>query len=231
MALTNDLWTGHTSRFIYENKVTYMELLCASPVHPAVLSFQVNMHAADGGSSYIAGSKMWRQTVHNHDGTTGASGNITGFMSPWAEILKQLQSLSDPTRRVALPLAGEDLTQVVQVVLRGVRDWRTGGSEVGVLASARVRSRIVVQLIEMMIDRDHPAYRGYNKSEVRERASKMLPTDAPPLEVIAELSGSANVERHNGTTEKAAVPGDPLVAADSDPFELVQPGMVYSDAH
>ena len=231
MALTNDLWTGHTSRFIYENNVTYMELLCASPVHPAVLSFQVSMHASDGGSSYIAGSKMWRQTVHCHDGTTGASGNITGFMSPWAEILKQLSSLHDPAKRVALPLAGEDLTQVVQVVLRGVRDWRTGCDEVGILASARVRSHIVVQLIEMMIDRDHPAYRSYSKPEVRERAIRMLPGDAPPLEVIAELSGSAAFGHHNGTAEKAAVPGDPPIAAHLDPLKLVQPGMVYSDAH
>ena len=94
-----------------------------------------------------------------------------------------------------------------------------------------MRSHIVAQLIEMMIDRDHPAYRGYSKLEVRECASKMLPSDAPPLEVIAELSGSAAFEHHNGTAEKAAVPGDPPIAAHLDPLKLVQPGMVYSDPH
>ena len=84
--------------FIYENDVTYMELICASPVHPTMLSFQLDLHT---GSHTYSGDNL-QQFVHNHEGITGASGNVTGFIMPWEKILRALHSLlslslEDPT--------------------------------------------------------------------------------------------------------------------------------------
>ena len=73
--------------FIYTNKVTYMELICASPIHPTMLSFQLNLNT--GAHTY--GSDNLHQFVHDHDGITGASGNVTGFIMPWRKILRALQ--------------------------------------------------------------------------------------------------------------------------------------------
>jgi hypothetical protein len=69
LSLSNDLWFGYLPKIIYEEEVTYMELLCASICHPTMMSFQVNCY----------GWNMRKEKVHMQNHRVGARGNMTAF--------------------------------------------------------------------------------------------------------------------------------------------------------
>lgn len=69
LSLSNDLWFGYIPTIIYEEKVTYMELLCASICHPTMMSFQVNCY----------GWNLKKERVHMQNHRIGARGNMTAF--------------------------------------------------------------------------------------------------------------------------------------------------------
>jgi hypothetical protein len=126
MALANDLFiAGHddpVTNYIYEKRVTVIEMLAASPVHPAVLSYELDMH----DRQTTVGSKVWNRPVCDL-GFLGASGNVTGFMLPWERVfslLKSTLSESPTDPRVELPRTGGQLHDVVQLVLRCQQGWR-----------------------------------------------------------------------------------------------------------
>ena len=59
--------------------------------------------------------------VHMQDTRVGARGNATSFLMPWQSILAELRKLEKKEKRseaIDLPLSGEDLRSVVQVLLK-----------------------------------------------------------------------------------------------------------------
>ena len=73
---------------------------------------------------FLDGSKVWPSIgykVHMQDTGVAARGNATSFLMPWQSILAGLRRLEKKEKRseaVDLPLSGEDLRSVVQVLLK-----------------------------------------------------------------------------------------------------------------
>jgi len=86
--------------YLYKNKVTYIEMLCASPCHPTMLSYQLRSFQRS----------MFDEPIHSAEETTHASGNVTAFMLAWSTVLKDLREYE----QVQLPRVGEDLHRMIQ---------------------------------------------------------------------------------------------------------------------
>ena len=134
---------------------------------------------------------------------TGARGNYCAFSLPWADIFSEMG------KQVSLPRTGEDLRRVVQVVL-------LGGDKVNphVLSQATVRKEIVVQLIQEMIDKGHPAYRDYDMEQVRLNAEGLPSEQAVPPEIMAVLTTKIDIDKRRAG--KPAAPPDSLTPLDPD---------------
>jgi hypothetical protein len=65
-AVSNDLYFGYVPEFIYKEKVTYMEMLCASLFNPTMLSMQVDIYGFDSQAKL-------NQRVHDPANRTGGS--------------------------------------------------------------------------------------------------------------------------------------------------------------
>ena len=63
-AVSNDLYFGYVPEFIYKEKVTYMEMLCASLFNPTMLSMQVDIYGFDSQAKL-------NQRVHDPANRTG----------------------------------------------------------------------------------------------------------------------------------------------------------------
>ena len=91
LALTNDMWFGHMTRFIYENQVTVVELMAASVLSTSMLSYQLDYH----GSRSLQGV-----AVHMSDARVVYGGNITSFMHPVEEVTQRCQDLFEEEGKV-----------------------------------------------------------------------------------------------------------------------------------
>ena len=91
LALTNDMWFGHMTRFIYENQVTVVELMAASVLSTSMLSYQLDYH----GSRSLQGA-----AVHMSDARVVYGGNITSFMHPVEEVTQRCQELFEEEGKV-----------------------------------------------------------------------------------------------------------------------------------
>ena len=111
-ALSNDMWTGFASRYVHENSVTVMEMICASACLVTLLSFSME---AEYGNLLQEGVHMQRHRV-------GARGNVTCFPLPLQELFEELQGLQELKEvgsSPALPRTGEELSHVVVNVAMG----------------------------------------------------------------------------------------------------------------
>ena len=78
-ALANEMWIGYINEYIYEHQVTYIELLCASPVNTAMLSVILQWF-----NDRVSGSSL----AHLSNARLGTKGNVTCFSLPWEEIFQ-----------------------------------------------------------------------------------------------------------------------------------------------
>ena len=186
-ALANEMWIGYIKEYIYEHQVTYIELLCASPVNTAMLSLTLQRF-----NDRVSGSSL----AHLSNARLGAKGNVTCFSLPWEEIL---QTFSQNGGSNHLPRLGQDLAGLVQVVVES----HTYDDTQLVVQHGRVCRAVVVHLIACMIERNHPAYVGINIVDVEQR-STLLPVDGIPPEMIRVIVPHKNGrDLHDG---KAALP-------------------------
>ena len=85
IGFANDMWTGYASDYVYRMRVTYLELLVASPCCLSLICF-VLQAARDEGSREERTKKrrtnLWDQPAHMQDDRTAARGNITMFPMP-----------------------------------------------------------------------------------------------------------------------------------------------------
>lgn len=201
MALANDLWTGYVPDMIYSQRVTYMELLCASVCHPTIMSIQYECYGWD----------LRREAVHMQSHRTGARGNFTAFHLPWEKIMRAFHDMNTDGGEIQLPRTGSALRELVQVVLMA------GGADVDpfVISEATVRRNVVLQLIKCLIDRGHRCYVDIDFQKVEVHATSTLNAGYDgdvarvPPEVLAVLQTEPRLEERR--LGKAAAPPDPLI--------------------
>ena len=140
-------------------------------------------------------------------------------------ILEAMEAMEAGT--IQLPHHGAQLCELVQVLLTSAKAHEDQGMVETLIATAVVRRKVVVQLIELLVKRKHRGYAHVNLEDVRRRALE-LPVHGIP-------DGLLPFEAHNqaprGVSEgKGAVPADPNTQdPNADVLEFVPPACVQSD--
>ena len=192
LSLSNDMWFGYIPDMIYKKNVTYMELLCASVCSPCMLSVQLEKYGFD----------LRKEKVHQQEHRVGARGNMVAFMFPLEDFLAELKRLHEKPEEIQLPLTGEQLQKVVQVVLMAQKEATHEGVPTAdlqrFLTTATVRADVVVELIEEGRRRGNPLYTRLDMEKVRERACLLPREAAVPPEVMVMLKKTMRIEKRRG---------------------------------
>ena len=230
LALANDMWVDFMFSFIFENNVTYAELVAASVVHPVMSTMEVTI------------SERWKRAggrhdlsafVHKHEGTIGTIGAVTVYVLSAEEILTQIANVDrgDDDAKVEapfveLPLPPREVAGRLQFRLYAIKDYWTGVTKDRLLKEGIVRANVVAELISLCIARGLPGYAEYGakvpnyKDAILERAKLLYPSSSEPIaelfSVYAEEAESVDI-----TEGKAAVPAPPTNDFDEDPFYTV----------
>ena len=201
-ALANDLVVYYAPRELYEERVTMLELVCASPCMTSLICFSLEKKYRD--------CRALDERVHMQRHRQGARGNATTFLLDWENLLEQFRAYEKDVGAegaVVLPRAGNDLQKFVSVLLKTKDEEVDPASLTQLIHQARVRRRVVVLLIENACKRVHPAFGGVDLAAVRLRAEELLPDDGVPPEVVAVLRSTdtdAQVEKQKVAAPVAA---------------------------
>ena len=184
-ALANDLVVYYAPRELYEERVTMMELVCASPCMTSLICFSLEKKYRN--------RRTLDERAHMQRHRQGARGNATTFLLDWEQLLQQFRAYERnvvPGDGALLPRAGEDLQKFVSIVLKTKDEELDGTNLAKLIHQARVRRRVIVRLIENAYARGHPAFGRIDLPGMRKRAQDLLPEDGVPPEVIAVLPSS-----------------------------------------
>ena len=201
-ALANDLVVYYAPRELYEERVTMMELVCASPCMTSLICFSLEKKYRN--------RRTLDERAHMQRHRQGARGNATTFLLDWEQLLQQFRAYEQnvaPRDGALLPRAGEDLQKFVSIVLKTKDEELDGTNLAKLIHQARVRRRVVVRLIENACARGHPAFGRIDLPGMRKRAQDLLPEDGVPPEVIAVLPSSEKdppVEKQKVAAPQAA---------------------------
>ena len=135
-----------------------------------------------------------------------ARGNATSFPLPCHDLLQQLHKHdgdASAQHRVVLPRTGEDLANVVSVLLRTCDAKDSDKDLARLVHQAIVRRDVVVHLILSMKKRGHRCYRNVSIEDVQSRA-QALPENGVPPEIIKLLRLGTLVD--NIQIQKSATP-------------------------
>ena len=119
LSLANDMFTGYAPKRIYEEKVTVMELICASPCITALICISMEAKHRHQASAMDEVAHMAR---HKY----GARGNALTFPLPWEDILRALQAnMDEDADDTVVPRSGAELASVARVLLKTNKQGRT----------------------------------------------------------------------------------------------------------
>ena len=82
MALTNDMMIFYAPRELYTQRVTVMEMMCASVCFTSMICFTLEWKYRN--------ENPFDDRVHMARHRMGARGNATSFPLPWEAVLQQL---------------------------------------------------------------------------------------------------------------------------------------------
>eukprot|EP00662_Eupelagonemidae_sp_cell21_P057718 gene57718-biopygen74271 len=232
VALRNDGIVGDTPSVIYRKKVTIAELLAASPYRVGLRHFEIEFHGDERNV-----------LVHQAKRREGFTGSAAVFPLPLEALFENLGGEEWAT---PLPRSATDIAQSLQVTFRGHADDVEAVRDI-----AYVRRDVVMELIEEMVKRRHPAYRHLTSAsaweEAKERASR-LPEDGIPYGVITmeyissddsdDVDAKKGKKKRNGKKKqsnplavaKAAVPPEPPDSIGSRVFVPRPIGLVEGEA-
>ena len=179
-ALANDLVVYYAPRELYEERVTMLELVCASPCMTSLICFSLEKK--------YRGNHTLDERTHMQRHRQGARGNATTFLLDWENLLQEFRAYdknAEPNGAPTLPRVGKDLQKFVSVLLK-TKDVEPA-NVTKLIHQARVRRRVVALLIENACKHGHPAFGGVDLKAMRQRAEESLPIDAVPPEVLAVL--------------------------------------------
>ena len=225
-AMSNDMWTGFVLEYISKNKLTYVDIICASPLMPTMISSQIDYFRDGFGVEMHKGASLLGQFAQQPHGPCSARGNITAFGLPWDEILAEFASImTHGSSRAELPRVGEDLTDVLQIIIRTEAglDKDADVREQAILLSSCVTRKYVMELIEIGVTYEHVGFQGFQECDIKkmhERAQKHLPVKAVPPEVMVNLQTLRQM-RNPILEGKGAIPGNAPASSSTDP--LAQP--------
>ena len=180
-ALTNDMMIFYAPTELYKLQATVMEMICASVCITSMICFTLEKTCRN--------HRHFDEQAHANLYRMVCRGNAASFPLPWHDLLQQLQTYDDEassTHRVVLPRTGEDLANVVSVLLQTADSKDSDKDLARLVHQATVRRHVVVQLISSMKKRGHRGYKHVVMKEVRRRAHA-LPTDGVPPEIIKLL--------------------------------------------
>ena len=195
-ALGNDMMIFYGPKEIYDFQVTFMEMLCASPCVTTLLCFSLEkryrMHRA------------WDENAWMNQHRLAARGNATTFPLAWENLVEQLQGLEGENAVSLLPRTGQQLAEVVRVLIKSnAAEEETAERVKDILHEATVRRDVVLRLIEAAVRRKHPAYRQVSMEQVALKA-RDLPEHGGPPEVVAVLPHDTDLD--NLQPQKVATP-------------------------
>eukprot|EP00435_Cladocopium_sp_Y103_P055924 s387_g18.t1 len=166
---------GHPPRELYALQCTVLEVLSASPCLTGLRCFSIEWR-------YLSDRSLAQDTFMNRH-RLSAKGNATTFPVQWADLLSELERLNSPASATApcrLPHVGDELRDKIAVLIK-----------------------VVVGLIQAMVSRDHPAYKGVDMAAVTLRAEQ-LPEDYVPAEIVALFANDGTLTQVQ--RQKAATP-------------------------
>ena len=218
LSLCNDMWTGFAPERLHSEKITVMEMICASPCVTTLICMSMEARHRSEGTTLDEKAHCARHRL-------GARGNALTFPLPWEDVLRNLQA-HDAQAEAArtqegpgdeanegpaqLPRAGQDLASTVRVLLKTNKTGKASDAEIKTLLhQATVRREVVVQLILDMKKSGHPSFQHCHERPVR-RAAARLPQEGVPPEVLKVING-VNEEDETGhklQPQKAATPSD-----------------------
>ena len=161
-ALSNDMMIFYAPKSIYEDQMTVLEMICSSVCITSMICFSME----------VKYGHLLDTTVHMQDTRVAARGNATSFLMPWQSILSELRSLEEKEKHCEapdLPLSGEDLRSVVQVLLK-CNDSAQKNNLPKFIHQATVRRDVVLRHIEEMKNRGHRGYLHVNMEKVHAKA-------------------------------------------------------------
>ena len=107
---------------------------------------------------------------------------------PLSDILQELKRLDEVG--VDLPRSGEDIAQVVRILLKSA-----GPLPASLIVHATARRAVVVELIADAKRRGHPSYASLDMAEVRRRAAERVPVDGVLPELVTELQHDDGLDK------------------------------------
>ena len=130
------MWTGYSLQRIYEQKVTAIELVCASPYLTSMVLLSMESRkkrqAEDPG--------IFDEKAHMARHRFGARGNAITFPMPVEEMLQALQGKL-PEEDAAVPRSGAQLGQAFRVILKTNKHGRATEEEIKSLVHQAVVRR------------------------------------------------------------------------------------------
>ena len=196
---------------IYEQDVTFMELICASPCFTSMTCFSLEKkRLADRALDQDAFMPRNRLV---------ARGNATTFPLPWEDLAAKLHAAASMAHEgnLMLPKVGPQLAETVNVIIKAGA-WDTDAADAAtIIHQARVRRAMVMNLLRDAKERGHPAYVTLSLTDAAARADS-LPEDGVPAEIVALLPHDKDLE--NVQRQKAATPVRELLPVEEVQREL-----------
>ena len=188
LSLANDMWTGFAPAILYHERVTVMEMICASPCITTLLCFSMEARYHN--------DHLFDEKAHMARHRIGARGNALTFPLPWEQLIDTLQrSVAEeeleqheesPTNTSNLPWTGKELEEHVRVLLKTNKHGETTEAELKTLIhQATVRRDVVVELIMHMkahqktSDETPPTMIIRNGSPISVAMNRSYPYDLP----------------------------------------------------
>ena len=195
-ALANDMMIFYAPKEIYEQQVTFMELVCASPCITTMVCFSLEKKYRQ--------HRMFDQQAFMHEFRVAARGNATTFPLPWENLLDILEgTLNTAGPATPLPHIGQDLKNFVSVILKSNDPIENPDSLSKFIHQAVVRRQVVIDLILGALERGHRGYQHLDSESVKLRAQS-LPINGVPAEVVAVMSNDEQLSHIKRS--KAAAP-------------------------
>ena len=134
--------------------VRWIECACASLSWTALITYHL-------GEPY---GHLMNSTMQGPERRVAARGNVTSFLMPWEDILRNVQHAAEGSTKVPLPHDGAVLAALLHVHIVG------NSLDVSKhLREVHIRPHVVRMLLEELIQRGFPGYGAYSVDGVRQR--------------------------------------------------------------